>query len=370
MTDHPAIERGLGPEAGADLAGAALGCSPGGSRPGATMWCVAPEPRSTRATSRWSSCTRSSSARGRSRPWPSTTAIRWPRCVPSARPGDILSWWSTAVGAGGVGRHACGRRRGASPASGSAAGTRARRGAADHVLWVDGPTASAAYDGRLVLAYHLLWELTHVCFEHPGLLVADDRRRATTRSCITCSDEGRLAEVVEVDVTATAWCAPPWASSRSTSTSSAPSVPATSCSSTPAPPSPSSSGAAVTRTDFLYPFIEGDERDAERAARRPRPLGRGQGRGQRRTATRDARPRRRRRSTRAAVAMAAAVRRTVGGCSPSATAAARPTRRRSRRCSPARRRARRCRPAASPTTPRCSPRWPTTSASTSCSPAS
>ncbi|HVV36626.1 MAG TPA: hypothetical protein VHC63_08485 [Acidimicrobiales bacterium] len=26
------------------------------------------------------------------------------------------------------------------------------------------------FDGTLVRAYHVLWELTHVCFEHPGLV--------------------------------------------------------------------------------------------------------------------------------------------------------------------------------------------------------
>jgi hypothetical protein len=49
--------------------------------------------------------------------------------------------------------------------------------------------------GRFVLMYHLLWELTHVCFEHPGLLKprGDD---GTQDACVTCSDEGRLGEVV------------------------------------------------------------------------------------------------------------------------------------------------------------------------------
>ena len=49
--------------------------------------------------------------------------------------------------------------------------------------------------GRFVLMYHLLWELTHVCFEHPGLLTetADD---CADEVCVTCSDEGRLGEVV------------------------------------------------------------------------------------------------------------------------------------------------------------------------------
>ena len=28
-------------------------------------------------------------------------------------------------------------------------------------------TVRPSHDGRLVLLYHVLWELTHVCFEHP-----------------------------------------------------------------------------------------------------------------------------------------------------------------------------------------------------------
>ncbi len=67
---------------------------------------------------------------------------------------------------------------------------------ADHLLWMgDDPTGR--HDGHLVRGYHVLWELTHVCFEHPGLLgepIAGD-----TVVCTTCSDEGRLAEVVGVD---------------------------------------------------------------------------------------------------------------------------------------------------------------------------
>jgi hypothetical protein len=68
---------------------------------------------------------------------------------------------------------------------------------ADHVLWVDDvEIALAARSGQLVLLYHLLWELTHVVFEHPGLLVADDV--CTDEVCVTCSDEGRLAEVATI----------------------------------------------------------------------------------------------------------------------------------------------------------------------------
>ena len=74
-------------------------------------------------------------------------------------------------------------------------GTRPLAGAADHVLWLDVPDPFARYDGSLVLLYHVLWELTHVCFEHPGLLTAEPS--IDDESCVTCSDEGRPAEVLE-----------------------------------------------------------------------------------------------------------------------------------------------------------------------------
>lgn len=48
--------------------------------------------------------------------------------------------------------------------------------------------------GDLVLLYHLLWELTHVVFEHPGLL-SDAAPDSAAEVCVTCSDEGRVAEV-------------------------------------------------------------------------------------------------------------------------------------------------------------------------------
>ena len=73
-------------------------------------------------------------------------------------------------------------------------GIRPEPGAADHVLWLDEDDGLAPYDGSFVLMYHLLWELTHVCFEHPGQL--DDAPEPTAGVCVTCSDEGRLAEVV------------------------------------------------------------------------------------------------------------------------------------------------------------------------------
>jgi hypothetical protein len=74
-------------------------------------------------------------------------------------------------------------------------GERPPAGAADHVLWLDDGDLLAVHDGRLVLVYHLLWELTHVCFEHPGLLRAEPPGDEPP-ACTTCSDEGRLGEVV------------------------------------------------------------------------------------------------------------------------------------------------------------------------------
>ncbi|MBP2452972.1 phosphoheptose isomerase family protein [Mycolicibacterium lutetiense] len=73
-------------------------------------------------------------------------------------------------------------------------GPRPPAGAAHHILWVDSDDPMVPATGRFVLIYHLLWELTHVCFEHPGLLTAEPED--TGQSCVTCSDEGRQAEVV------------------------------------------------------------------------------------------------------------------------------------------------------------------------------
>ncbi len=74
------------------------------------------------------------------------------------------------------------------------AGRRPTTGAADHVLWLDAP--EAAWSGDLVLAYHVLWELTHVCFEHPGLLREEV---CTDEVCITCSDQARFGEVISLE---------------------------------------------------------------------------------------------------------------------------------------------------------------------------
>jgi hydrogenase maturation factor len=67
---------------------------------------------------------------------------------------------------------------------------------ADHVVWCDAEPALAARSGAVVLLYHLLWELSHVVLEHPGLLTPEPER--ADEVCITCSDEGRIAEVRSV----------------------------------------------------------------------------------------------------------------------------------------------------------------------------
>ena len=79
------------------------------------------------------------------------------------------------------------------------AGERPPAGSADHVLWVDGVVAGAArHDGSVVLLYHLLWELTHVCFEHSGLFEAAPAP-GDGDVCTTCADVGRPGEVLSVD---------------------------------------------------------------------------------------------------------------------------------------------------------------------------
>ena len=77
-------------------------------------------------------------------------------------------------------------------------GPRPAAGSADHVLWL-AEDENAQHDGRFILMYHLLWELAHVCLEHGGVLEAEPVCDGPV--CITCSDEGRLAEVVRTSGT-------------------------------------------------------------------------------------------------------------------------------------------------------------------------
>ena len=58
---------------------------------------------------------------------------------------------------------------------------------------------AARHDGAVVRLYHLLWELTHVCFEHGGFESASAGGECGDDVCITCSDEGRPGEVLAVD---------------------------------------------------------------------------------------------------------------------------------------------------------------------------
>ena len=111
----------------------------------------------------------------------------------SVRPGDIV----VAVGSADDPDVRSVMRRG--PAWGATtiwigSGDRPRAGMADHVLWLDDPDPRVPATGGFVLFYHLLWELTHVCFEHSGLLKPDPE--CAEDVCVTCSDEGRLGEVV------------------------------------------------------------------------------------------------------------------------------------------------------------------------------
>jgi hypothetical protein len=83
------------------------------------------------------------------------------------------------------------------------AGKRPATGYADQIVWNDRVDVDrAAYSGDLVVSYHLLWELTHVVFEHPGLLAAPPpaadaaaRDQVCDPGCVTCSDGGDVAEV-------------------------------------------------------------------------------------------------------------------------------------------------------------------------------
>jgi len=84
------------------------------------------------------------------------------------------------------------------------AGPRPTSGLVDHLLWVESTDPGlAGRSSGFVMLYHLLWELTHVVFEHPGLLEAPVET-CTDEVCITCSDEGRVAEVLTVEDDGTA----------------------------------------------------------------------------------------------------------------------------------------------------------------------
>jgi hypothetical protein len=64
-------------------------------------------------------------------------------------------------------------------------------GLADHVIPVGG-------EAQTLLTYHLLWELTQIVIEHPGLLSTSEGACLDDDVCITCSDDARICEVLQV----------------------------------------------------------------------------------------------------------------------------------------------------------------------------
>ena len=185
-----AIDRGLGAELAADLAAAAFMLAKRFAA-GATMWSIAPswEPHALHIAVEF---VHPVIMGKRALP---AVALTGPNLVDlvrvSVRPGDIV----IGVGATADPELRSVMRR--SPAWGATtiwigSGERPAPGAADHVLWLDDPDPRVPATGGFVLFYHLLWELTHVCFEHSGLL----KPECADEVCVTCSDEGRMGEVV------------------------------------------------------------------------------------------------------------------------------------------------------------------------------
>jgi HupF/HypC family len=191
-TPGTAIDRGLGGELAEDLAATAFTLAKRFAA-GATMWSIAPswEPHALHIAVEF---VHPVIMGKRALP---AVALTGPDLVDlvrvSVRPGDIVI---AVSGADNPDVRSVMRR---SPAWGATtiwigSGERPKAGMADHVLWLDDPDPRVPATGGFVLFYHLLWELTHVCFEHSGLL----KPESTDDVCVTCSDEGRLGEVVSV----------------------------------------------------------------------------------------------------------------------------------------------------------------------------
>lgn len=185
------VDRGIGSGLAADLAATALSLARRFSA-GATLWCLAPswQPHAQHIAVEF---VHPVIVGKRALP---SVALTGPELVDvvrvSVRSGDIV----IAVADADDAEVRSVMRR--SPAWGAitvwiGSGERPPAGAADHVLWLDDPDPTAPVNGAFVLLYHLLWELVHVCFEHPGLLKPT---QCADEVCITCSDEGRLGEVL------------------------------------------------------------------------------------------------------------------------------------------------------------------------------
>ncbi|KZS53472.1 HypC/HybG/HupF family hydrogenase formation chaperone [Mycobacterium ostraviense] len=190
MSIPTAIDRGLSAELAADLAATAFTLAKRFAA-GATMWSIAPswEPHALHIAVEF---VHPVIMGKRALP---AVALTGPDLVDlvrvSVRPGDIV----VAVAGAEQPDVRSIMRRG--PAWGATtlwigSGERPKPGAADHVLWLDDLDPRVPATGGFVLLYHVLWELTHVCFEHPGLL----KPECADEVCVTCSDEGRLGEVV------------------------------------------------------------------------------------------------------------------------------------------------------------------------------
>jgi hypothetical protein len=189
-----AVDRGLGAELARDLAATAFTLARRFAA-GATMWSIAPswEPHALHIAVEF---VHPVIMGKRALP---AVALTGPGIVDltrvSVRPGDIV----VAVSGADDARVRSVLRR--APAWGATtvwigSGRRPATGAADHVLWLDDPDPRVPTTGGFVLFYHLLWELTHVCFEHSGLLEPGGAEAV----CVTCGDEGRLGEVVAASV--------------------------------------------------------------------------------------------------------------------------------------------------------------------------
>ena len=190
VSDITALDRGLGAELAEDLAATAFTLAKRFAA-GATMWSIAPswEPHALHIAVEF---VHPVIMGKRALP---AVALTGPDLVDlvrvSVRPGDIVV---AVAGADDAQVRSVMRR---SPAWGATtiwigSGDRPKAGVADHVLWLDDPDPRIPATGGFVLFYHLLWELTHVCFEHSGLL----KPECAEKVCVTCSDEGRMGEVV------------------------------------------------------------------------------------------------------------------------------------------------------------------------------
>lgn len=189
-----AIDRGLGDELAGDLAAAAFTLARRFAG-GATMWSIAPG---------WESHAQHIAVEFIhpvivGKPALPAVAITGTDVVDvvrvSVRPGDVVIAVSAADDPGVRSVMHRSRAWGVTTAW-IGSGRRPPFGMADHVLWLEDPDPAVPATGAFVLFYHLLWELTHVCLEHPGLL----KPRGAEEVCVTCSDEGHLGEVMAPSV--------------------------------------------------------------------------------------------------------------------------------------------------------------------------